>query len=194
MNLSVSFFLTAIFLGIGLAMDAFSVSLVAGMGEPCMKKGKICAVAGTFSLFQALMPILGWFLVTTVMELFSAVKPFIPFLALIILSYIGVKMIIEGVKSRHECPVCPKISFSSLIVQGIATSLDALSVGLEIPSYSLAEALVTALVIAVVTFVICFAGVLLGKKTGALLSCRATIFGGVILTLIGLEIFITGLF
>lgn len=194
MNLSLSFFLTSLFLGIGLAMDAFSVSLVAGMGEPCMKKSKICAVAGTFSLFQALMPLLGWFLVTTVMEFFSVLEPFVPILALIILSYIGIKMIIEGVKSRHDCPECRKISFSSLIVQGIATSLDALSVGLEVSSYSFSEALVSALIIALVTFIICFAGVIIGKKTGALLSCRATIFGGVILTLIGLEIFITSLF
>ena len=194
MELTVSFFVTSALLGIGLAMDAFSVSLVAGLSEPKMMSSKMFGVAGVFALFQALMPMLGWVLIHTVLEIFQSFEKFIPFIALALLSYIGIKMIIEGKKCNCESCECNKLTLSSLLIQGVATSIDALSVGLEIAEYSALQALISALVIAVVTFIICFAGIIIGKKTGTLLSGKASILGGVILILIGLEIFITSLF
>ena len=180
--------------GLGLAMDAFSVSLANGLNEPCMKKGKMCLVSGTFAFFQALMPLIGWFCVHTLVEYFKVFEKFIPWIALALLVFIGGKMLIEGIENKCEENECKKLSFGLLIVQGIATSIDALSVGFTISGHNFFEALITALVIAVVTFIICFAGIIIGKKFGTKLSNKASIFGGIILILIGLEIFITGVF
>ncbi len=186
-----TFFVTAIMLGVGLAMDAFSVSLVAGLNEPGMKKRRISVVSGVFAFFQALMPLIGWVCVHTLLEYFKGIQRFIPLIAFLLLSYIGGKMIIEGWRDRNEesCPLI-RLTFSSLIIQGIATSIDALSVGFKIAEYTLIEAVVSALVISAVTFLICFVGVLIGKKTGTLLSGKAGILGGVILVIIGLQMLI----
>ncbi len=189
MNLSISFFITSIMLGVGLAMDAFSVSLVAGLSEPCMQRRKMTGVAGTFAFFQALMPMIGWLLVHTLLEFFHSFEKFIPAIALVLLAYIGIKMIIEGKHCEGEECNCRKLTLSALLIQGIATSIDALSVGLEIAAYSVLQALIVALIIAAITFVICYAGIMIGKKTGTLLSGKASIFGGVILVLIGIYIF-----
>ena len=188
-----AFFLSAIALGIGLSMDAFSVSLANGLNEPCMKKPKMLAVAGTFAAFQAIMPFIGWFLVTTVVQYFKAFEVFIPYIALILLAFIGGKMIIEGVKNNNEENKCRSSGFLALIVQGIATSIDALSAGFTMASYNLAMAIVCVLVIAIVTFIICTIGVVLGKKFGTIFAGKASIFGGIILLIIGVEIFISGI-
>ena len=188
-----AFFLSAIALGIGLSMDAFSVSLANGLNEPCMKKPKMLAVAGTFAAFQAIMPFIGWFLVTTVVQYFKAFEVFIPYMALILLAFIGGKMIIEGVKYNGEENGCRSSGFLALIVQGIATSIDALSAGFTMASYNLAMAIVCVLVIAIVTFIICTIGVVLGKKFGTIFAGKASIFGGIILLIIGVEIFISGI-
>ena len=166
MDLSFSLFFSSILLGIGLAMDAFSVSLANGLNYPCMKKTKICTVAGVFAFFQALMPFIGWVLITTVISYFEALEKFIPWIALALLGFIGTKMIIESVKGGEcdEACCCEKLTIRALIVQGIATSIDALSAGLDFADYILGEALIAALVIAVVTFFISVAGILLGKK------------------------------
>ena len=194
MNLSISFFITSIMLGVGLAMDAFSVSLVAGLSEPGMKHRKMAGVAGTFAFFQALMPMIGWLLVHTVLELFHSFEKFIPLIALILLGYIGIKMIIEGVHCEEDACVYRRLTFSALVIQGVATSIDALSVGLEIAAYTMLQALISAIVIAAVTFVICFFGIIIGKKTGVLLSGKANVLGGAILVIIGIYIFVSSLF
>lgn len=189
------FFFNSILLGVGLAMDAFSVSLANGLNETCMKRKKMCGVAGVFALFQAAMPMIGWICVHTIVEKFQAFEKFIPFIALVLLVYIGGKMLLEGLKKNEaEEDECKAVGISALLVQGVATSIDALSVGFTIAEYGLAMALVCAAIIAVVTFFICLAGIAIGKKFGTKLANKASIFGGVILILIGLEIFITGIF
>lgn len=189
------FFIKSIMLGIGLAMDAFSVSLANGLNEPCMKKGKMCGIAGLFSFFQALMPMIGWICVHTVVQYFNAFENFIPWIALVLLAFIGGKMLVEGIKNKDcECEEKPAVGIGMLIMQGVATSIDALSVGFTISDYNLTQALVCALVIAVVTFGICMGGILIGRKFGTKLAGKASIFGGVILIAIGIEIFITGIF
>lgn len=190
--MDLEFIIISIMFGFGLAMDAFSVSLANGMNEKRMGTGRMCVIAGTFAFFQALMPILGWICVHTLLEFFTGFSKFIPYIALVLLSYIGGKMIYEGVKRDCEVEECA-VGFWSLIVQGVATSIDALSVGLDIAEYGLAEALVSALIIAVVTFIICLVGVYLGKKFGNRLSDKASVFGGVILVCIGIYIFIKGI-
>ncbi len=189
----ITFLINSVLLGVGLAMDAFSVSLANGLGEPNMKKTKTCTIAGTFALFQALMPMIGWLCVHTVVRYFKAFEEYIPYIALILLGYIGGKMLYDSYKSKGEEEQGEKLTFSSLIVQGIATSIDALSVGFTIAEYDLASAIMCAVIIASVTFVICLIGVSLGKRAGTKLSGKAGILGGVILICIGLEIFLSGI-
>lgn len=190
---SVSFFIKSIALGLGLAMDAFSVSLANGLNEPCMKRQKMCGIAGLFSFFQALMPMIGWICVHTVVQYFNAFEKFIPWIALVLLAFIGGKMLVEGIKNKDcDCEEKPAVGIGMLIMQGVATSIDALSVGFTISDYNITQAIVCALLIAFVTFFICLGGILIGRKFGTKLAGKASIFGGVILIAIGIEIFITG--
>lgn len=194
MPLNFMFFFNSLLLGVGLAMDAFSVSLANGLHEPKMKGGKMCGIAGVFGIFQGLMPLLGWLFIHSLVQYFTVFSKLIPWIALALLSYIGAKMILD---SLHECPsgdCCTKLTFSALLLQGIATSIDALSVGFTIADYNLTAAVLAAVLIAAVTFVICLAGLFIGKTVGNKLAGKAGIFGGIILILIGLEIFITSFF
>ena len=187
------FFAESILLGVGLAADAFSVSLANGLNEPRMKLRKMCGVAGMFAFFQALMPMLGWLCIHTVVQYFTWFEQLIPWIALGLLGFIGGKMLYEGIKSKKcECETERiGVGFIALIIQGIATSIDALSVGFTIAYYDWFAALVAAIVIALVTFIICLVGVFVGKKVGTCLSGKADMLGGIILIIIGLEIFIT---
>ena len=193
MDLTFAFFTSSILLGVGLAMDAFSVSLANGLSEPCMKNRKACGIAGIFSIFQFLMPMLGWVCVTTISHLFGVFEKFIPWIALLLLGYIGTKMLLEGIKNKDSNECKPAVGLAGLIVQGVATSIDALSVGFTISTYNVWEALLSCGIIGIVTFFICFGGILIGKKAGTKLAGKAGILGGVILIFIGLEIFISSL-
>lgn len=194
MEWSLLFFFNSVLLGVGLAMDAFSVSLANGLNEPAMRKKKMCGVAGVFAFFQALMPMVGWICVHTIVQYFKAFEKCIPWIALILLLFIGGKMLIEGIRNNDTDDEETKVGLVALLIQGVATSIDALSVGFTIAKYGLLMALVCALIIAVVTFVISMAGLIIGKKFGTKFANRATILGGVILILIGIEIFVTGVF
>ena len=184
----------SILLGIGLAMDAFSVSLANGLNEPCMKHRKMCGIALVFAVFQGLMPMIGWVCVHTIVQYFRSFEVLIPWIALILLGYIGGKMLLEGIQNKDEEFVCHSLSLSLLLVQGVATSIDALSVGFTIADYDFVSAMISVLLIAIVTFFICFMGLAIGKHAGTKLAGKAGILGGSILILIGLEIFITSFF
>ena len=193
MNLDFEFFFFSISLGIALAMDAFSVSLANGLNEPKMSKPKMCGVAGTFAFFQALMPLIGWVCIKTILSCFEAFEKLIPWIALVLLGYIGGKMLYDGIKNKDSEDEKPPVGLWGLAVQGVATSIDALSVGLKISDYDFATAFLSALIIAAVTFVICLCGIVIGKKFGTKLAGKAGILGGAILIFIGIEIFVTGL-
>lgn len=210
MDWGILFFVNSILFGIGLAMDAFSVSMANGLNEPEMDRRKELLIAGAFGVFQTLMPLIGWVLVHTAMNTFQQIQKFIPWIALILLCWIGGKMIAEGVQSRKEAlpeSVAPaaeakgpdaakpaaKLGLWALFVQAVATSIDALSVGFTIAEYDFSHALVETVIIGVVTFIISYAGIRIGKKFGTRLSGKASILGGVILILIGVEIFVTHL-
>lgn len=192
----VLFVCNSLLLGLGLAMDAFSVSMANGLNEPRMRSAKMVGIAGVFATFQGLMPLLGWLCVHTMAQKFKMFEPFIPWIALVLLGYIGVKMLLDGVRCRGcEGENCTgSVGFSALLVQGIATSIDALTVGFTIAEYSWLPALLCALIIAVVTFLVCFIGIQIGKRFGVALAGKASIFGGVILILIGIEILIKSFF
>ena len=187
----------SLLLGLGLAMDAFSVSLANGLNEPHMKKRRMCLIALVYALFQYAMPVIGWLCVHTIEGVFSQFQRFIPWIALALLLYIGGKMLIEGLRDRKrpdENTEHKKLGFGALMVQGVATSIDALSVGFTISEYGAIAANVSALIIGVVTFAVCMVGLFLGRKAGTRLSWKASVLGGVILIAIGVEIFVKGVF
>ena len=188
------FIFNSIFLGVGLAMDAFSVSLANGLHETNMRKGKMSIVAGTFAGFQYLMPMTGWICVHTILQYFQMFEKFIPWIALALLLYIGGGMLYEAIKDDGTEEENQRLGLKVLVLQGIATSIDALSVGFTIADYGFVMANVCALIVAVVTFAISMTGLVLGKKFGTRLSNKAEILGGCILIFIGIEIFVKGLF
>ena len=191
MNDIVVLIVNSILLGVGLAMDAFSVSIANGLNEPKMKASKSLTIAGVFAFFQAAMPLIGWLCVHTIVKYFKIFEKFIPWIALILLAFIGIKMIVEAVRNKDKEEAAEVLTVKLLIVQGIATSIDALSTGFAIAEYGILEALLCAGIISVVTFAICMVGIFIGKKVGDKFSTKAQIFGGIILIGIGLEIFIS---
>ena len=192
MEWSIGFFVNSLLLGVGLAMDAFSVSMANVLNEPGMSRRRMGAIAGVFAAFQALMPLAGWVCVHTVLQLFEGFTVLIPWIALILLAYIGGKMLLEGIRHK-EGEEAAAVSGGGLLLQGVATSIDALSVGFTIAEYGPVMAVVCALLIAAVTFVICTAGLVIGRKFGTRLAGRASILGGAILIFIGVEIFVSSL-
>jgi putative Mn2+ efflux pump MntP len=190
---TVLFIFNSMMLGVGLAMDAFCVSMTNGLHEPQMSKKRTMGIAGVYAGFQFLMPMIGWICVSTIASYFKAFSKLIPWIALGLLCYIGGKMLWEGLHHHEEKSEDVRLGMKELILQGIATSIDALSVGFTIASYGVWDALAASLIIGAVTFVICILGVKLGKKFGTMLEDKANIVGGLILIGIGLEIFLTGL-
>ena len=183
----------SIALGVALAMDAFSVSMANGLNDPGMGKKKMCVIAGTFAGFQFAMPMVGWFCVTTIKEIFSMFEKFIPWIALILLLFIGGKMLIDGIRGgEEEGEGSSELGVKLLIIQGIATSIDALSTGFTTSAYSAFQAFISSLIIAIMTFVICIAGVKIGKQFGVNLAGKARILDGAILILIGWKICLLG--
>lgn len=150
----------------------------------------MCGIAGIFAFFQAFMPMIGWVCVRTIAQTFQAFEKCIPWIALLLLLFIGGKMLLDGIRNNPEESEATGVGIGALLVQGVATSIDALSVGFTIAEYGLMMASVCALIIAAVTFIICMAGLIIGKKFGTKLSNKATIFGGIILIAIGIEIFV----
>ncbi len=193
MNFGFAFFFNSIMLGVGLAMDAFSVSLANGLNEPTMDGKRMSKIAGVFAGFQFTMPMIGWICVSTIAQYFTLFEKAIPWIALGLLTYIGQGMIREGMHGGEDGEVASAVGLRGLLVQGVATSIDALSVGFTIADYNVAAAVLACLIIGVVTFFICFAGLSIGKKAGTKLAGRAGIVGGLILIFIGIEILVTHL-
>ncbi|MBR5771583.1 MAG: manganese efflux pump [Clostridia bacterium] len=194
MEWGIVFFFNSILLGAGLAMDAFSVSLANGLNEPGMRRKKMLGIAGVFAVFQGVMPLIGWVCVHTVVQYFRSFEKWVPWIALILLLIIGGKMLIEGIRSREAEEEAEKLGAAALFVQGVATSIDALSVGFTIAEYGFLMAFICAFIIAAVTFAICAAGVVIGRKFGTKFAGKASVIGGIILIAIGIEIFVKGVF
>lgn len=200
----------AILLGCGLAMDASAVSMTNGMNETKMKLPKMILVAAMFGIFQCIMPLCGYF-VGNIFK--SFLEKFTAIIALLLLSYIGGKMLYEGIKAIREQKKSAKesvneeenveleekkkLTFGQLFIQAIATSIDALTVGLVFigvgVSYGLDNnffAILVSVIIGIVTFIFSIISLFIGKKFGELLSDKAQIVGGLILIGIGLKTFI----
>lgn len=186
-NFSFLFFINSLLFGVALAVDAFTVSIANGMNEPNIKKGKSFLIASMFAFFQALMPMIGWVCVHKIVEKFEVFATYVPWIALILLTFLGVKMIISSFKNKGKDKKVA-IGFVALLLQAIATSIDALSVGFTISSFNIYQAIVCCLIIALVTFILCFIGVGIGKKFGTIFTSKAELIGGIILIVIGIEI------
>lgn len=203
-HLNTELLITSVLLGVGLAMDAFSVSVANGLADSGMKKRRMFLIAGTFAFFQFMMPMAGWFLVTRAAEMFGWFSPLIPWIALVLLLFIGGGLLKDGITELRESKAgsaddeeaadAAGLTLWALMVQGVATSIDALSVGFTTAAYSIAQALASSVIIGAVTLLICMAGLVIGRRLGNLLQGRASILGGLILIGIGLEIWVKGVF
>jgi putative Mn2+ efflux pump MntP len=194
MTNTILFLTNSVLLGVGLAMDAFSVSLANGFADTGMSKKRRLEISGVYAIFQLAMPLIGWFLVHNAANLFNGFKVLIPWIALFLLALIGGKMLLEGFQDkkdpdREKSEVDGTLSDKVLVLQGIATSIDALSVGFTISQYGVLMVLACAAIIGAVTWLVCYAGLKLGIKFGTKLAGNAKIVGGLILIGIGLEIF-----
>lgn len=180
-------------IAVGLSMDAFAVSIGNGLAMKKLNVKAALATAFSFGLFQALMPTLGYFL-GTAFE--SVIRRFDHYIALIFLGFIGGKMIFDGIKELcakkkgEEPPAEFKLTLPALLIQAIATSIDALIVGVSFAALPDVNIWTAVSLIGLTTFAISLAGVFFGKKFGQLLGSRAEILGGVILVAIGLKVFI----
>ena len=182
--------LNSVLLGFGLAMDAFSVSLVNGLREPEMPKRRMAKIAGVFGGFQ-MMPMIGWVCVRTILEIFQSLQQYIPWIAFGLLLVIGGKMLLEGIRNK-EAQEAERVGNGGLMLQGVATSIDALSVGFTMTELNWIQALAESALIGAVTFCICTAGILIGRKAGTKLSGKASILGGLVLIAIGIKMVVSG--
>ena len=165
MRLDFLFFMNAVLLGIGLAMDAFAISIANGIKYPQMTRTGRLGIPLAFGVFQGVMPMAGWLIVHFTVETFHILNMIIPWVSFVILCIIGIKMIVESFKSGEEgSGETKKLTVGLILLQAVATSIDALSVGLTTYDYNVFEMLVTAAIIAVLTFVICLLGITIGKK------------------------------
>ncbi len=181
--------ITVILLALGLSTDAFAVAVSNGIYGKHITRKDAVRTALTFGLFQGLMPVLGFALGTTFHELVSRFQHWI---ALLLLGAIGINMLVDALKDFHgaEENGCPVNVFTTknLVMQGIATSIDALAAGISFAVLELNIGL-SASLIGIITFFCCFLGVEIGKKCGSLLGTNARLIGGCILILTGVKIF-----
>ena len=217
MNMNLIFFIASILLGVGLAMDAFAISIANGISRPDARRRYAVKIAAVYAFFQFAMPMIGWVMVHEAVKALGAFNKLVPWIALALLTFLGGRMILEGIRcgkskadvcsdsdivKNSNADVCSKAAVSkasetqpaeltgmTLFMQGVATSIDALSTGFTISSYGVKAGLVCSVIIAVVTWIMCFIGMRIGTKVGELFSAHATIVGGVILVIIGIEVF-----
>ncbi len=177
-------FFSILVIAVGLAMDAFAVSVASGVAIKQMGLRQTLTIAASFAIFQALMPIVGWLAGLSFRDYIAAYDHWIAFG---LLAGIGIKMIYEAYQLEEDEDIEPSMSGGRLLLLSIATSIDALAVGLSFSVLNV-TIIAPALIIGFVTGGISHAGIILGRKVGHLFEGKIEIIGGVILILIGLKI------
>ena len=180
-------FISILLLAVGLAMDAFSVSITRGLTSKCNIKHALL-IALFFGGFQVLMPVLGWFSGIWLQGLISTLAPWIAFL---LLTVIGIKMIYESFSDEKD--INKVFSLKELFFLSIATSIDAFAVGVTFAILN-TPIITPIIVIGLITFTLSFIGVYIGKNIGHLFENKIGIVGGLILIGIGLKILLENIF
>ena len=179
--------------GVGLAMDAFAVSICKGIKMPKLKKARIIIIAIFFGGFQMLMPLIGWLLGNQLVDYISAFDHWVSFA---LLAFIGGKMAIESFKKDDECECgcgCDdKLDIKELFLLAVATSIDALAVGIVFSTEKDLNIVSSIGIIGAVTFVLCALGVVIGNKFGSKFKSKAELAGGLVLVGIGIKLLIEG--
>lgn len=181
--------ITFLMLAVGLAMDAFAVSVSNSMCFKNYTKKQELATSAAFGLFQGMMPVIGYLAGRVFTDFISSVDHWV---VLVLLGFIGGKMLLDAVKEMREpesCPAGVEFTTKTMLLQALATSIDALAVGISFAALN-ANIFVMSSGIAVITFLCCFVGCLLGRRFGSLLGSRAQLVGGLILIGIGIKIFV----
>jgi putative Mn2+ efflux pump MntP len=177
---------TILLIAVALAMDAFAVSIAGGLNIRQFKVNHALRIAFFFGLFQGIMPVIGWLAGFNLRQFISAVDHWIAFGLLLI---IGVKMIVESIRKRPDKKKIDPLNVYVLLILAVATSIDALAVGLSLAFLKLLI-ITPAIIIAIVTFILSFIGVILGNRTGDFLQSKVEFLGGLILIIIGSKILI----
>lgn len=185
--MNILFFINSCLLGFGVAIDAFVVATANGISEKNLSKQKAFFIAVLFGFFQGFMPYIGYLAGSVI---FGKIIGFIPYLSLVILSFLGVRTLL----SNTETSINSKLTYKIIFMQAIATSIDALSVGFTLLEYTKSTTFICVLIISVITFLLCLIGIYIGKKFGSKFNKYASIISGIILILIGIEIFFSHFF
>ncbi len=175
---------TVVIIGLGLAMDAVAVSVSSGLAKAHLARGDAWRMAAVFGLFQAAMPVIG-FLIGGLAR--SWIETYDHWIALVLLGGIGAKMLWEGWHYAPDADRSDPFSWRPLLLTGLATSLDALAVGVTLSVIDL-PIWVSAGIIGLVTFLLCLPAIWLGARLGTRWAARAELFGGVVLIGIGVKI------
>ena len=179
-------FLSVVIIAIGLAMDAFAVSISCGLTVPSPKRLNSLKIASAFGAFQAIMPVIGWGIGRFFSEYISAIDHWIAF---VLLAFIGMRMIYNAIRIDECETIMNPSSFKTLFSLSIATSIDALAVGVTFAFLHI-HIIGPVLIIGIITFFISVIGLLIGHKLGSYFEKRVEIFGGIVLIGIGLKILI----
>lgn len=178
----------AILLGVALAMDSLAMSIVNGIKYCNYTKKHMLLASFSFGFFQGLMPLLGYLVFTPFLK---HIERYDHWLVLIVLSYIGIGMIKDSFVFEEESQKdCIIFTFKTLLIESIATAIDALSVGIALPNLAI-DPYLTCLIICTCTFVICVIGHMLGRRIALILKNKALILGGLILIFIALKVFLS---
>ena len=181
-------FVEILFISISLAMDAFAVSLCKGFSFGKVVKRYVLLIAGYFSFFQGLMPLLGYYLGSYFKDMFFVVDHFIAFF---LLGIIGLDMISEGIRSTQV--VDENVDIKTMLILSLATSIDAFVSGVTFSMFDV-NIFSSILLILLITFIMCMGGVILGSKVSSKVGNKAKIFGGLLLIVMGSKILIEHLF
>lgn len=179
-----------VLISIGLAMDAFAVSICKGLAMKKVNKKQCVIIALFFGGFQAIMPLIGWLLGYQFADRIVMIDHWVAF---VLLLYIGGKMVLEGWRERNEeldiKEMDPPLNYKELIVMSIATSIDALAVGITL-SFLSVNIIQAISLIGIITFIICIIGVYIGNMFGNKYRTKSEIIGGIILIIIGIKILV----
>lgn len=183
-------YLTLIILAIGLSFDSFAVSVISGLNLPRIQFFQASRLAFVLASFQAMMPLLGWGLQSSIRTLIDPIDHWISF---VLLAGIGLKMVHESFSKEETPSIKNPLNFRVAFFLGLATSMDALVVGFSVGNL-LAKIMIAILIIGSVTFFASMTGILIGKKTGPHISRYAELAGGLILLSIGSKILLEHIF